>query len=125
MMHHLKINEKHYEEVLNGGKRFEVRTNDRPFKVGDRVELKEYLGDIFIPACPDINLCLGNVTDEEDYYAMGTCCPLQRESCGEYTYQKFSGRSIYVKITHVFDISDVFAGLVAFQFEPYNVKSKG
>lgn len=42
--HSLKITSKHFEEVLSGRKTFEIRKNDRDFKVGDVVKLNEYLG---------------------------------------------------------------------------------
>lgn len=37
MIHSLKLNEKYCDDVLYGLKRFEVRFNDRNFKVGDIV----------------------------------------------------------------------------------------
>ena len=120
MTHHLKINQKHFEEVLNGGKRFEVRTNDRSFKIGDRVELKEFIETRRVDTCPDIDSCLATMYDYD--WEMFPACPLGRESCSAYSYDKYSGRSVWVKITHVFDISDVFNGLVAFQFEIFNHK---
>lgn len=40
--HDLKIFPRYFEEVVNGSKRFEIRKNDRDFKVGDEVLLREY-----------------------------------------------------------------------------------
>lgn len=42
MVHELKLNTKYYEPVATGQKRFEVRKNDRGFKTGDILELREY-----------------------------------------------------------------------------------
>ncbi len=42
MIHGLKILPKYYEAVATGNKNFEVRKNDRNFKVGDYVYLKEF-----------------------------------------------------------------------------------
>ncbi len=40
--HELKIHPKYFKAVVSGRKTFEIRRNDRNFKVGDRIELKEY-----------------------------------------------------------------------------------
>mgnify|MGYP003016307113 CR=1 FL=1 len=51
--HKLKIQQKYFEPVIQGKKRFEIRKNDRNFKVGDIVVLEEidennaYTGDSF------------------------------------------------------------------------------
>lgn len=45
MCHSLKINIEYFEEILRGNKNFEIRYNDRDFKVGDTVILKEITKD--------------------------------------------------------------------------------
>ena len=42
--HHLKILPKYYMDVERGIKSFEIRFNDRGFKVGDILYLEEYCG---------------------------------------------------------------------------------
>lgn len=42
MIHELKTWPEYYEAVRSGKKNFEVRKNDRDFKVGDRLSLQEY-----------------------------------------------------------------------------------
>lgn len=42
MVHELKTLSPYYENVVSGRKTFEVRLNDRGFKVGDKLLLKEY-----------------------------------------------------------------------------------
>lgn len=42
MIHELKILPRHFTEVLNGTKTFEVRKNDRTFNKGDMLALNEY-----------------------------------------------------------------------------------
>jgi len=37
--HRLKIKPQYLEAIISGDKTFEIRKNDRDFKVGDRVEL--------------------------------------------------------------------------------------
>lgn len=41
-VHELKIHPKYYEDILNEVKTFEVRKNDRAYKVGDFLQLNEF-----------------------------------------------------------------------------------
>ena len=47
MTHKLKILPKWYDDVLNERKKFEVRKNDRDFKVGDKLLLQEWENGIY------------------------------------------------------------------------------
>ncbi len=42
MIHELKIRNEYFEEVFMGRKTFEIRKNDRDFKKGDTLILKEW-----------------------------------------------------------------------------------
>ena len=42
MVHRLKIAPQYFKDLVSGVKTFEVRRNDRNFKVGDIVTLEEY-----------------------------------------------------------------------------------
>lgn len=42
MVHRLKLIQPFYDEVKNRNKNFEIRNNDRDFKVGDTVVLSEW-----------------------------------------------------------------------------------
>lgn len=42
-IHILKTDSSYFQDIINGKKTFEVRFNDRDFKVGDILELEEYL----------------------------------------------------------------------------------
>lgn len=42
MIHELKLNTIYFEEALKGNKPFEIRYNDRDYKVGDEIVLKEW-----------------------------------------------------------------------------------
>lgn len=42
MEHELKIYPKYFEDVISGKKKFEIRKNDRKFRVGDILILKEW-----------------------------------------------------------------------------------
>lgn len=44
MTHELKIKPEYLKEVAEGNKTFELRKNDRDFKVGDWLQLHEYIG---------------------------------------------------------------------------------
>ncbi|MEO1768301.1 DUF3850 domain-containing protein [Candidatus Enterococcus ferrettii] len=41
-VHQLKIAREYYEAIITGKKKFEIRKNDRNFKVGDAFVLREY-----------------------------------------------------------------------------------
>ncbi len=41
-IHELKIIPKYFEDVKSGKKNFEIRKDDRDYKVGDLITLKEY-----------------------------------------------------------------------------------
>lgn len=41
--HELKIWPPHFEHLLDGRKRFDVRDNDRKFKIGDEIKFREWV----------------------------------------------------------------------------------
>lgn len=47
-IHNLKIKSEHLEAIISGVKTFEIRKNDRNFKVGDRVTLIEEEGERYL-----------------------------------------------------------------------------
>ena len=47
MIHALKTLPKYFEAVLENRKTFELRKNDRDFKVGDYLALNEWNGEIY------------------------------------------------------------------------------
>lgn len=120
MMHFLKITPNHFNEALNG-KNFEIRFNDRNFKVDDRITLKEFLGVKHYPTCPDIDSCRRYIRINEDEEEKMNC-GIERECCYDYDKEIYSGRKIIGRITAVYDISDItkdnrFDNYVAFKFE--------
>ena len=113
MTHHVKITPIHYEEIASGRKNFEIRLNDRDYKVGDIVELQEFLGKERIPMCPDFHCCNKELE-----------CVLGRIYCNAYSKEIYSGKSICIKIIDMFDISDIIPKYVAFTFEIINIKEQ-
>lgn len=57
MVHELKILPEYFKEVISNKKKFEVRKNDRNFKVGDSLVLKEYINGEYTGA-----ICICEVT---------------------------------------------------------------
>ena len=51
MIHELKILPKYYEAVLMGNKTFELRKDDRDYRVGDTVRLYEWNG-VYLDSAP-------------------------------------------------------------------------
>lgn len=41
-IHKLKLRPEYYDAIMSGKKRFEVRIDDRDYKVGDIIEFKEF-----------------------------------------------------------------------------------
>ena len=45
MIHQLKVEKKYYRDIIAGNKTFEVRKNDRNFKVGDLLGFNETVSE--------------------------------------------------------------------------------
>lgn len=55
--HELKLDVRYFDDVKSGNKNFDIRNNDRDFKVGDILELKrfdgsDYVVDVGVPGNP-------------------------------------------------------------------------
>lgn len=74
VIHELKISPNFFNDILLKGKNFEIRFNDRDFKCGDVVILKEFEGDKYLSGiiqC-EIAYILENYTGlERDYVILG------------------------------------------------------
>ena len=62
--HELKIHPKWYGEVKDRKKLFEIRKNDRDFKAGDNLVLREFADGHYTHA-PNLYATIGYVTDYE------------------------------------------------------------
>lgn len=63
MTHHLKILPEYFEPVLSKTKNFEVRNNDRNFKVGDNIILEEFQPETKSYTGRKINATITYITD--------------------------------------------------------------
>lgn len=78
MIHKLKLNSCYYDDSASGIKTFEIRKNDRDFKVGDILELREWIWSGF----DGKGTYTGNVhwkvityiLDDEEYLYEGFVC---------------------------------------------------
>ncbi len=69
----LKILPEYYKEVLIGNKTFEIRKNDRDFKVGDTIILMQYDGEKYMDS-EIIEAKISYVTDfmqKDNYVVLG------------------------------------------------------
>ena len=88
MTHKLKILPKWYDDVLNERKKFEVRKNDRDFKVGDILLLQEwergkYTGREILKEIEYIYHGDGAYGLSEEYCILGLKEMKQCDFCGE------------------------------------------
>lgn len=74
MKHDLKINSEYFLSVKEGLKDFEIRRNDRDFKVGDIVILNEYFNETGIYSGEKIAVKIKYITDfkqQSNYIVFG------------------------------------------------------
>ena len=77
-IHKLKLNAVYYDDSASGIKTFEIRNNDRNFKVGDILELREWIHSSF----EDKGIYTGAarwkvityILDDEEYLHDGYVC---------------------------------------------------
>lgn len=85
MIHELKIKDKYFNAIIQREKTFEVRKNDRNFKVGDLLALNEIRDDgQYTDNC--VFLKVVYLLDNPDYckegfVVMGLGEPIYRETC--------------------------------------------
>jgi hypothetical protein len=71
MIHKLKTLQPFYDEVDLGGKTFEVRKNDRNFKVGDFMVLQEWILEGNFYTGKEIKTIITYILDDERYCKEG------------------------------------------------------
>lgn len=70
MIHELKILPEFFKAVKKGKKTFEIRVNDRPYKVNDHLLLKEYTGTEYTGE--EIKVRIKYILDDENYLLKNT-----------------------------------------------------
>lgn len=97
-IHKLKTVPKHFQKVWDRKKLFEIRKNDRGFKKGDLLVLREYLGKVLFK------------NEKKNY-------PISENL--------YTGREIVAKVTGVFDVSDCFENTAVLTIKVLKKKNKG
>lgn len=69
MIHELKISPEYFDAVAQGVKPFEVRKNDRMFKVGDVLWLREWYGNVY--TMRNTRKVITYILDDPDYIKEG------------------------------------------------------
>lgn len=83
MIHALKIFPEYFEEVRNGRKKFELRYNDRDFRVGDYLALNEWENDKYSGRSELVKVTY--VLDPNDIMTrQGNFVVMSIEICGSY-----------------------------------------
>lgn len=67
IVHDLKVNPQFWEAVKNGSKPFEVRRNDRNFKVGDVCRLRQYSHDLGYVGTDEVCYPISYILHNEDF----------------------------------------------------------
>ncbi|MBO5328152.1 MAG: DUF3850 domain-containing protein [Clostridia bacterium] len=120
---HLKIKPEYFQAVIDGRKPFEIRKNDRKFKVGDEIVLDEYEGARYFEECDYYNNCdcLDDAYEEGfgEEEAIDNCQESKRLRCCEHLKHFYSGRSCLIKIKEIFSLKGLeeLTDFVAFTFD--------
>lgn len=123
MIHHLKTLPDYFQAVIDERKPFEIRENDRNFKVGDLVVLEEFIKTEHVPQCSHYQEYINNYDEEYDECVHNGCeeCKERCEKCHDFINHIYTGRTCTVIIEDIFDISFLLPNYVAFTF---NIKHK-
>lgn len=70
-VHNLKVKPQYFKDILRGVKKFEVRRNDRNFKVNDLMVLEEYDSKNKVYTGKYINTEITYVLDDPEYCKEG------------------------------------------------------
>lgn len=67
MQHELKTVQPFFDDVLTGKKKFEVRKNDRNFKVNDELLLREYIPETKSYTGRELQMVITYILNNADY----------------------------------------------------------
>lgn len=71
MKHDLKLVQPFFNDVLTGKKKFEIRKNDRDFKIGDELILKEYIPETESYTGEVLQMVITYILDDKNYCKAG------------------------------------------------------
>lgn len=71
MIHTLKIDSEYFEDIKMQRKNFEVRKNDRDFRLGDFIILNEFKDDLHTGS--SIIVCINYILYDKQYVKDGYC----------------------------------------------------
>ena len=66
-VHELKIDPKYFDEIVDGIKTFEVRKNDRNFKVGDHLLLKVFDKERGFYSVNNVTVKITYILDDQEF----------------------------------------------------------
>ena len=123
MIHHLKTKPEYFRAVIAGKKPFEIRKNDRDFKIGDKVILEEFLTTIHVEPCE-----YRNEVEYDQFYNSICRRPCDRGGkCGDYIRHIYTGQRCLIKIKDIFNLNNAgqdLVGYVAFTFDIIAINGK-
>lgn len=104
----VKILKQYFDPLIEGKKPFEIRKNDRPYKVGAKVKLEEYAGKKYVPECEYYKHMNCEYYEDEDvqdgYEEAINICNRNRYHCGEHYLHQYTGRTCTVVIKDIFPL---------------------
>ena len=124
MIHHLKTLPNFFQAVIDERKPFEIRENDRNFKIGDRVILEEFVKTEHVQECSHYQEYINSYDEEYDECPHENCeeCKARCGKCHDFINHIYTGRTCLVVIKEIFDISFLLPNYVAFTFEIKHIR---
>ena len=88
-IHELEITPSYFEDVVRERKKFEVRKNDRGYKIGDYLRLREYDTEYQIYTCREVVVKIIYMLEnfvglKENYVVLGISAPERLIILGRY-----------------------------------------
>lgn len=117
MIHHLKTLPQYFQAIIDKRKPFEIRENDRNFKVGDWVVLEEFIKTEHVRQCSHYEDYIKDEEAEECTFQDCNECLERFGKCHDFINHVYTGRACAVIIKDIFDISFLLPNYVAFTFE--------
>lgn len=104
MVHEVKIEPEYFEKVISGLKTFEVRLNDRNYKKGDLLVLREWKNKVYTGRSVQVNILdvYSGVFCLEGYCIISFCLPVSSQMMPVSAY--FALYDLYLQVCKELDI---------------------